>query len=317
MARDRVLTRAILISVAVHLVAVFIIGRTLSTRLNASVVKSPAPQRLMNVDLVKDPYADPPKPKPVAAKQPAPNEPKPRGIFAGLAATVFGPSPRAVRAPAPKPVARNAGGALNTGTPSKNGDIGISNGATPVGVVPGSDNGRGSGHGEGPGAQRADPPPPPVRPVYVQPAPPAPPPAPRKVARVVCEVSGLLEGPHCRNTRSTSFIEGDEPRRICDRCKAPEPPPGRVADRANPVLTRDVRPRVPDSIEEGLSLRTEIEYYVDADGGVSGVSVVRSSGNRDWDRAVCGAASQWRYNPAIQDGTPRRVKVTRSVACKT
>lgn len=128
----------------------------------------------------------------------------------------------------------------------------------------------------------------------------------------------MLAGEYCRNKREATFTEGDEPRHTCDRCKAPEPVHvNKIADRANPTLTHDVRPRIPDSIEEGLSLQTEIEYYVDADGSVSGVRVVRSSGNRDWDRAVTSAASQWRYNPAVQDGVPRRVKVTRPVGCKT
>lgn len=318
MTRDKVLTRAILISVVIHLVAVLVIARNWSTRLNASPVK-PVQQRLMNVDLVKDPYVDPPKPKPVVVKPPKADKPapEPKGLLSNIA-KVFAPRP----APAPnRAVNNNAGGALNTGTPSKNGDIAVRNGATPVGVVPGSDHGKGSGHGDRPGVNHTDPPPPPVRPVYVQPTPPPPPPppppAPKKVTRTICESSSMLAGLHCKHKRSATFDEGDEPHRSCDKCKAPEPPPGpRFADVAKPVLTRDVTPRVPESVEEGVSLRTEIEYYVDADGGVSGVTVTRSSGNREWDRNVCSAASQWRYKPAVQHGIPRRVKVTRSVSCR-
>ena len=126
----------------------------------------------------------------------------------------------------------------------------------------------------------------------------------------------MLAGQYCKNTREASFTEGDEPRHTCDKCKAPEHH-STIADRANPTLTHDVRPSIPASVDEGLSLEVEIGYWVDTDGGVSGVQVTRSSGNRDLDRAVCSAASQWRYSPAVQDGTPRRVKVTRAIRCKT
>ena len=319
MKRDKVLTRAIIISVAVHLVAIGLIGRSSNTRLNASIM-SPVPQRLMNVVLVKDPLGDPPKPKPVVVPPPKPDMPAPKqGLFANIASRVFGPPPSRST---PTRVANNAGGALNTGTSDRNGDIAMRSGNTSVGTVPGSGNGRGNGSGNGSGVNHTDPPAPaPVRPVYVQPTPPPPPvpppPAPKRIGRKICEASGMLAGQYCKNPREASFTEGDEPRHNCNRCKAPEPVHvNKIADRANPSLTHDVSPRA-DSIDEGLSLRTEIDYYVDTDGSVSGVRVSRSSGNRDWDRAVTSAASQWRYSPAVQDGTPRRVKVTRSVGCKT
>lgn len=318
--KDKVLTRAIFISIAAHLVVVLVVARTWSTRLNASPIKQ-TQQRLMNVDLVKDPYAEPPKPKPVAVRQPKPDKPAPeqKGLLSNIA-KAFAPRPAPPRYRATNSSA--AGGALNTGTPSKNGDIALRNGHTPVGVVPGSDDGKGSGHGDRPGVNNSDPPPPPpVKPADVQPAsppPPPPPPEPKKVTRTVCTASRLLAGQHCKDTRSATFTEGDERHRTCDRCKAPEPVHvPRIADRTLPVLTRDVKPRVPDSIDEGLTLQTEIEYYVEADGSVSQVRVTRSSGNRDWDRAVTAAASQWRYSPAVQGGVPQRVKVTRRVGCKT
>jgi len=315
--RDKILVRAILISVAVHLVAVGFVGRTSSTRLNAAMMV-PVQQRLLNVSLVKDPLAPPPKPKPVVV-QSEPNPAKPN-LITSLAAKLFGGNRAPAPAGRPVRVANNAGGALNTGTASTHGDLGgMNSGKTPVGWVPGSDTGRGQGSGSGPGAGNSEPPrvetpyhaPPP-------PPPPPPPPAPKRVTVRVCEASGMLAGEHCKSVRNGSYNEGAEPRRICDKCKAPEPEPStRRADKRNPEITHDVRPRIPDSVDEGLTLEVEIEYYSEADGGVSGVRVTKSSGNRDLDRAVTAAASQWRYNPAVQDGVPRKVKVTRTIRVKT
>lgn len=315
--RDKVLKRAIIISIAVHVAAVCVVGRTSSARMNATPAVH-APQRLLDVDLVKDPLADPPKPKPAPVVTPRmPNAP----VTETHANQVPQPANQAVAPPRASNVrvSSNSGGALNTGTSSANGDVNIGNGGrTPVGWVPGNDNGRGQGSGNaaGVGTQelpKADPP------RHIDPPPPPPPPpAPKRVTVRICEVSNRLAGEYCKNTHNQSFNEGDEPRRTCDRCKAPEPEPkSRLADRRNPELIHDVHPRIPDSVDEGLSLEVEIEYYVDADGSVSGVQVAKSSGNRDVDRCVTSAASQWRYNPAVQDGVARRVKVSRSVRLKT
>ena len=320
--RDKVITRAIIISVAVHLVAISFIGRTSSTRLNAAAVPS-VHHRLLNVDLVKDPLAVP-KPKPAVVVRPHADtqvpEPKPNPI-SSLVSRVFGqsrPSPAQPTAPRAARPASNSGGALNTGTADNNGDLhGVSSGRTPVGWVSGSDNGRGVGSAHDAGVGTPEPPRP-DPPRHIEPTPPPPPPAPKRVTKRVCVLSGLLAGDNCKNTRNESFNEGDEPHRTCDRCKAPEPVQvSRLADQKNPVITHDVRPRIPDSLDEGLSLEVEIEYSVDTDGSVSGVRVVKSSGNRDMDRAVTSAASQWRYSPAVQDGVARRVKVMRSIRVKT
>jgi TonB family protein len=315
--RDSVLKRAILISIAVHLVAISFIGRTSSTRLSAASI-IPAPQRLLNVDLVKDPLAEPPKPKPVARPDTAVlgRMSNPIPTIADFVAGHHTRHPAALSHPSG--YAPNAGGPLNTGTNDLHGDLeGNWGGTTPVGGVPGSEAGRGSGSGSEPGVGSPEP----VRndaPRHQAPPPPPPAPAPKRVVVRICELSGLLAGPYCQKTRSATFNEGDEPKRICDRCKAPEPPHNsRIADRHNPVLVKDVRPQIPDSVDEGLTLEVEIEYYVDTDGGVSSVRITKSSGNRDLDRAVTSAASQWRYDPAVQDGVARRVKVARTIKFKT
>lgn len=297
-----------------HLVAVSFIGRTSSTRLNAAAI-APVQQRLLNVSLVKDPLAEPPKPKPVVVP-PEPHPPKPNPI-ARLAARLFGGNRAPTPAPRPVRAANNAGGALNTGTASKNGDLGgMNNGKTPVGWVPGNDSGRGQGSGSGPGVGTPEPSKP-DPPRYVEPTP-SPPPAPKRITVRVCEVSGLLVGEHCKSVRNESFNQGAEPRRVCDRCRAPEPVHvSRMADRKDPLRTHYVQPRIPDSVDEGQTFQMEIEYYVNADGGVSGVRVTKSSGNRSIDRNVTSAASQWRYDPAVQNGVPQRVKVTQPFTLKS
>ncbi len=329
--RDKLLQRAIIISIAVHLVAAIFIGRTSSTRLNAAGLVQP-PTRLLHVDFVKDPHDDPkPEPKPLVdqLRQNARDSERRSNPISSLVPRVFSgakaSSPAPSSAPRPVQTAGRAGGALNTGTGDRNGDLhGVSSGATPVGWVPGSDGGRGVGSGSAEGVATPEPPrPEPVHHVEPAPAPaPPPPPAPKRVTKRICELSGLLAGDYCKNTRNETFNEGEEPHRTCDKCKAPEPAResvqvSRLADRKEPVLTHDAHPRIPDSLDEGLSMEVEIEYYVDADGSVSGVRVSRSSGNRELDRAVTSAASSWRYNPAVQDGVARRVKVSRTIRVKT
>ncbi len=311
--RDSVLKRAILISVAVHLVAIGFIGRTSDTRLSAASIVA-TPQRLLNVDLVKDPLAEPPKPKPAPVVRPdAPTR----------IPTIAGPLPghRSLPTPVTNHTAHpNAGGSLNTGTPDPNGDISAGpSGKTPSGYVPGPDNGKGNGSGTGPGIGTPEP----IRPSPPRhqdpiPAPPPPPPAPKKVTVRVCDVSGLLAGKYCDRTHNATFTEGDEPHRTCDRCKAPEPKHNsRIADVTKPVRLSKINPVIPASVEEGKTFHVEIEFYSDTNGGVSEVHVTKSSGNRAVDRAVVADALKWRYKPATQDGVPQRVPVVQPIDIKT
>ena len=329
--RDKVLQKAIIISIVVHLVAAVFIGRTSSTRLDAAVLTRP-PERLIHVDFVKGPHDDPkPEPKHVLIQPKQDTKPSQShgNPLTSLVARVFGgakpSSPTPTRTPRVAQTPSKAGGALNTGTGDRNGDLhGVSSGRTPVGWVPGGEGGHGAGSGNAAGVGTPEPPrAEPVRHVESAPAPPS---APKRVTKRICEVSGLLAGDYCKHTRNETFNEGEEPTRVCDKCKAPEPvreparapvQVSRLADRKDPVLTHDVHPRIPDSLDEGLSLEVEIEYYVDSDGRVSGIRVSKSSGNRELDRAVTSAASSWRYSPAVQDGVARRVKVSRTIKVKT
>ena len=129
----------------------------------------------------------------------------------------------------------------------------------------------------------------------------------------------MLAGDHCKDTRNASFKDGDEPRRTCDRCKAPEPvQKSRLADHRDPVRTRYIDPDIPESVDEGQTFRIEIEYYVNTDGSVSDVRVTRSSGNRAIDRAVVSTAeTKWHYDPAVQDGVSQRVKRIQPMTLKS
>jgi len=282
------------------------------------------PQRLLRVDFVKAPEdaLKPPKveqPKPARMPEMVHRKshdrmpvhvPNPRSTV---------PMPRLVRPTTPSVRGAsppgNPGGRLNVGSLSKGGDLGggWSGGKTPVGWVPGDDRARGAGSGSGNGVGNPEPPKhaddgPGTRPAPAR----APdPPAPRMVTVRLCSESGMVAGEHCRRTRVDSFVDGRQPERRCNQCKAPEPEhKSRLADQAKPVLVRDPRVSVPGSVDEGLSLSVTVEFTVTADGDVSGVDITRSSGNKAVDRAVASAASGRKYKPAVQDGSPRAVKVS-------
>lgn len=188
----------------------------------------------------------------------------------------------------------------------------VGSGRTPVGWVPGSPGGQGAGSGSGAGVGRPDPVP------DAQPGPghePAPtveaPPPPRMVEITVCAISGMIPGAHCEKKESRSFRDGSEPRSTCDVCKAPEPKfVSRLADRREPELEKDYTPKVP-AIDEVGDYVVKVRYTVNTDGSVSDVEIVDSSGISAIDRAVKEAASRMRYKPAVQDGEPRSVKITR------
>jgi TonB family protein len=126
----------------------------------------------------------------------------------------------------------------------------------------------------------------------------------------------MLAGEHCTSTSAKTFIDGEEPGRACNRCKAPEHK-SRLADQANPILVKDSSVSVPSSVDEGLSVTVKVEYTVTDDGAVTGVSVIQSSGIKALDKAVVSTTSRLRYKPAVQDGVARSVKMTRTYRFNT
>ncbi len=317
--RDRLLLCAVVISVFAHLGVVCIIGGTSATRMNAASLA--VPQRLITVDVIKDPFQsptatpepaieiEPPRdPRPTVKKPDEPTQP-PRNDTGKSR----DPGPSATGTDPPG----DPGGPLNSGSPSAHGDLPVTprNGNTPPGWVPSANNGTGTGSGNSPGTGTADPVTNATAGPNLLPSP-GPPPAPATVEVQVCKVSGLPPGKHCKSTRVKSFVEGKQPSKRCDQCKAPEHV-STLADRKNPELVKDVQPRIPDSLDEGLSLSVTVEYWVEKDGTVTGAKIVKPSGNRQLDRNVTSAALMRKYKPAVQNGVPRRATVKWSVTVNT
>ena len=322
---SRVLTYALGISVAAHLAAICIIGGTSAARLNTATATAAALPRLIKVDLVDEPKAPARQPatvpsflKPTPEQHPASNTILP--MPDAPTADVSNPLPTRVLNPhsaaSTNRVPGNPGGRLNIGALSSHGDLAgnWTGGKTPTGWVPGADEGHGKGSGSGVGVGTPDPPKHADEGPGTRPAP--APAAPRTVSVRICAVSGMLAGENCKETRTESFVEGHEPGHACDRCKPPEHH-SRLADRFEPVLVSDSRPSIPSSVEEGLNVRVEVGYTVTADGDVSGVEIIKSSGNKLVDRAVVNAAQRLKYKPAVQDGVARGVKKTRTYFINT
>ncbi|MEN6520390.1 MAG: energy transducer TonB [Armatimonadota bacterium] len=325
--RDKLLTYAIAGSVVIHLVVLGFIGKT-----SAAKPITVDQLKVVQVDLAKTPddtairTSTPESSKPeVAQTQPdTPYIPP----TSKMITSIDRPKPGQDRRMPPSSSARritgriassrpagDPGGALRGITAPNGQDLGyVPTGRTPVGWVPGADNGRGIGSGSGAGVGHPDPEPD-ARPGHgLTPAPepePTPPPQPRMVTVTVCAVSGMLPGPHCNRTDSRSFREGNEPSSRCTICKAPEPVHvNRLADRAEPELIKDCEPKIPE-IDESGDYIVKISYTVDTDGSVSDIEIVDSSGIRAIDKAVRNAASKMRYKPAVQDGQPRSVRIRR------
>jgi TonB family protein len=89
----------------------------------------------------------------------------------------------------------------------------------------------------------------------------------------------------------------------------------RVADRAAPEVVSKGRLEYPASaVADGVEGRVRLKVLVTEEGTVADVQVVSSSGDRRLDAAAREFVSKWRYRPAVQDGTPRRVHSMATVA---
>lgn len=330
---DKVLAYALGISVAIHLVAIGVIGHTSAMHMSEASVSDPA--HLIDVSLV-----DPNKPLPakhsvihqltanlvkkyvnlsgqnkaVPVLQNMPSSPAHANISPSQMKPVRMSS-------APNHAGGNPGGKLNIGSLSVHGDLGGAwqSGRTPMGWVPGSENGRGEGSGDGRGVGRPEP----VKnadeghanhPAQASIAPAVQ--EPRRVTVRICNVSGMLAGEYCTSTRRETFIEGREPKSKCNKCHAPEQR-SRLADQEKPVLIHDSRVSIPASVDEGLSLSATAEYTVNAEGSVTGIEIVKSSGIRAVDRAVTSAVSELKYKPAVSDGAAHSVKMNRTYKVNT
>lgn len=69
-----------------------------------------------------------------------------------------------------------------------------------------------------------------------------------------------------------------------------------------------VSPVYPRSaVEDGVEGTVRLKLLVTEAGSVAHVEVAGSSGDRRLDTAAKECVSRWRYQPATQDGKPRRV----------
>ena len=322
--RDKVLAYAIAISIGVHLMILCFVGKTSAARpieveslnlVRVNVVKtpdevkpvpevskpSPPPQLEREHAAVPPPERipiAPPKKHPVIEPQPTPVKPIKSPVYS------TGPVKGPIKLPG------NPGGPLDLGSGSTHGqDLGGS-GHTPVGWVPGPSNGTGIGSGKGPGVGKPEPVPGAVEGPGKEPAPPPPPPPPPPpdVDVRVCAESGMLPGPNCEHTAIRSFRPGHQPDDVCNICRPKHV--NTLADRSVPELISGRKaPKYPESARDrGVEGSVTVEYTINKDGDVVGVSVSSSSGSSDLDRAATSTVESRRYKPAIQAGIPRNYR---------
>jgi protein TonB len=65
----------------------------------------------------------------------------------------------------------------------------------------------------------------------------------------------------------------------------------------------------PSALRAGIEGTVILVVDVDANGNVTGVSVEKSSRNRDLDRAAMQAARRWKFSPSIVNGQPAAGRV--------
>lgn len=330
---NKLLTYAIVISVAFHVGILGVIGGT-----SASKPIEVESLKLVKVDLVKSPdkiaLAKPDQPKPETkpdAAEPEPYVPPMKEMKAApppskktmervVKEIKVAQAAAALRKQggSGSSIPGDPGGSINLGSTSARGENLGDSGTSAVGVVSNNSGGGGTGSGKERGVGNPDPTPgdsgPNTTPAVASPPPP-PPPQPKKVEIEVCAESGMKPGRWCEKKKTATFSEQDVPTAVCNQCK--EPHKNRLADRAEPELIKDPPVQIPESVaEEGINTVVKIEYTVDEEGFVKGVKVVDSSGNRALDRAIVDAAKKMKYRPAVQGGVPRAVKMIRRYPIK-
>jgi len=167
------------------------------------------------------------------------------------------------------------GGPVDLGSLSPRGDLPAPpGGRTPVGELPGSGEGAGSGTGPGIGSG-----------------------------------SGGGSGPGQGSGEGAGVGPGAGAGESTPGEPAPEPGfVSRVADRLEPeVVAKGTLDYPPSAAAEGVAGTVRLEVLVTETGSVADVQVTASSGDRRLDEAAREWVHRWRYRPAVQDGKPRRV----------
>jgi protein TonB len=65
----------------------------------------------------------------------------------------------------------------------------------------------------------------------------------------------------------------------------------------------------PDVSAFDIGQTVQVEFVVDTTGRTSGISIIKSSSDRDLAEAVVDAVKQWRFTPAQRNGAPVATKV--------
>ncbi|MDO4709984.1 MAG: TonB family protein [Pseudomonadota bacterium] len=90
----------------------------------------------------------------------------------------------------------------------------------------------------------------------------------------------------------------------------PAPPPVQQTQQRSsastpPVPIRQPAPRYPrNALRNGIGGVVQLQVDVGPDGVPTSVSLIRSSGSRELDRAATEAVRRWRFQPATENGQP-------------
>lgn len=104
--------------------------------------------------------------------------------------------------------------------------------------------------------------------------------------------------------------------RIEPPASRPAPSPAQQAPQRQPASTQPVpisqpAPRYPrNALRNGIGGFVQLQVDVGPDGVPTSVSLLRSSGSRELDRAASEAVRRWRFQPATENGQPTVGRVT-------
>ena len=90
-----------------------------------------------------------------------------------------------------------------------------------------------------------------------------------------------------------------------------QPAQQRTTASTPPVPIRQPTPRYPrNALRDGIGGVVQLQVDVGPDGVPTSVSLIRSSGSRELDRAASDAVRRWRFEPATENGQPTVGRVT-------
>lgn len=91
------------------------------------------------------------------------------------------------------------------------------------------------------------------------------------------------------------------------------PPPGITAPHEDPALPHALPVYPPHAAVCKETGEVKLQLTIGADGSVSNVEIVTSSGYADLDASAVSAAQRWHYTPATKAGAPIAVEIATSL----